>query len=112
MAGKSEHVAGILEAANFYARLGLEEDTAEPAAVRSAYRSLALKVHPDKCGDPGATEAFKLLSEAFECLYDSEQQNAYLTNLQVPSELGALGGPSQALPAVAPGGHSTHTCPP
>eukprot|EP00898_Chlorokybus_atmophyticus_P007508 jgi/Chlat1/7759/Chrsp66S07328 len=74
----SEAVSAVLRAGNFFARMALPLEHAEPHTVRKAYRTFALQIHPDKCSDPRATEAFKLLSEAFDCLYDENQQLAYL----------------------------------
>lgn len=36
--------------------------------IRSAYRRLALKYHPDKNPDPGSTERFRLIKSAYELL--------------------------------------------
>ena len=60
--------ASILNAASAAAALGLDAAAAphQPAAVRSAFRRCALRVHPDKCDDPQASAAFRRLSEAFE----------------------------------------------
>ncbi|CAE7224247.1 unnamed protein product [Symbiodinium sp. CCMP2592] len=61
-------VAKILAASNPFARLELEPEAVDVAVVRSHYRRLALAVHPDKCKEPKAKEAFQALSEAFERL--------------------------------------------
>lgn len=61
-------VAKILAASNPFARLQLELEAVDVAIVRSQYRRLALAVHPDKCKEPKAKEAFQALSEAFERL--------------------------------------------
>ncbi|KAF5935006.1 hypothetical protein HYC85_026135 [Camellia sinensis] len=45
--------------------------------VRKAYRKLSLKVHPDKNTAPGAEEAFKSVSKAFQCLSDKESRKKY-----------------------------------
>lgn len=45
---------------------------------------MALQVHPDKSKDERATEAFKLISEAFDTLYDVSSQEAYLISLTQP----------------------------
>lgn len=72
-------VVRILQQRNFFDRLGLPRDRiAGAAAVRQQYRRLALICHPDKSQHPRANAAFQALSEAFECLYDSEQQAAYV----------------------------------
>ena len=44
---------------DFYERLGVAKD-ADETAIKKAYRTLALKHHPDKGGDP---ETFKLYAE-------------------------------------------------
>jgi len=51
------------------------------AEVRRAYKVIALKVHPDKCRHERATEAFQLLSEAFDTLHDRDSQSDYLASL-------------------------------
>ncbi|KAG8369598.1 hypothetical protein BUALT_Bualt14G0030300 [Buddleja alternifolia] len=61
---------------DYYEILGLEKGcTAED--VRKAYRKLSLKVHPDKNQAPGAEEAFKMVSKAFQCLSDEEGRRKY-----------------------------------
>lgn len=61
---------------NFYEILGLEKScTVED--VRKAYRKLSLKVHPDKNKAPGAEEAFKAVSKAFQCLSNEESKKKY-----------------------------------
>ncbi|KAH6809061.1 DnaJ heat shock amino-terminal domain protein [Perilla frutescens var. frutescens] len=61
---------------DYYEILGLEKNcTAED--VKRAYRKLSLKVHPDKNKSPGAEEAFKMVSKAFQCLSDEEGRKKY-----------------------------------
>eukprot|EP00931_Biecheleriopsis_adriatica_P009654 TRINITY_DN110716_c0_g1_i1.p1 TRINITY_DN110716_c0_g1~~TRINITY_DN110716_c0_g1_i1.p1 ORF type:complete len:329 (-),score=89.49 TRINITY_DN110716_c0_g1_i1:41-994(-) len=64
----SKAVAQILAATSLFGRLELSEEAVDVAVVRSHYYRLALAVHPDKCKDAKATEAFQALSEAFERL--------------------------------------------
>merc|ERR1719399_1414017 len=45
--------------------------------VKKAYKKLALRLHPDKCKAPGAEEAFKKLSKAFQCLTDARKRQVY-----------------------------------
>jgi|EP01046_Picozoa_sp_COSAG06_P004039 curved DNA-binding protein CbpA len=74
----SEAIANILASDDFFARLGLPRQKAEPAEVRRTYRRRALQCHPDKTDHPRANEAFQQLSEAFECLHEEKSQAAYL----------------------------------
>lgn len=63
--------AAPLSGVNRIAQLKILELSAEqnnPVAIRSAYRRLALKYHPDKNPAPGATELFKRIQAAYEAL--------------------------------------------
>lgn len=61
---------------DFYEILGVEK-TCGSEDVRKAYRKLSLKVHPDKNSAPGAEEAFKKVSKAFQCLSNEESRKKY-----------------------------------
>ncbi|XP_051127716.1 chaperone protein dnaJ 49 [Andrographis paniculata] len=61
---------------DYYEILGLEKNCSAED-VRKAYRKLSLKVHPDKNQAPGAEEAFKKVSKAFQCLSDPEGRKKY-----------------------------------
>ncbi|RDX83020.1 Chaperone protein dnaJ 49, partial [Mucuna pruriens] len=61
---------------NYYEILGLEK-TCTVEDVRKSYRKLSLKVHPDKNKAPGAEEAFKAVSKAFQCLSNEESRRKY-----------------------------------
>jgi molecular chaperone DnaJ len=62
---------------NYYEVLGVDKSASEDD-IKSAYRKLALKHHPDKCkDDPSATEKFSELSEAYEVLGDSKKRAQY-----------------------------------
>lgn len=76
MGSHDAQIAAILSAESHFEALGLDENCGpyEPAAVRQAFRRLALLVHPDKCVHTLATEAFQRLSDAFESLHDANEQ--------------------------------------
>ena len=61
---------------DYYAALGVER-TAKPADIKSAYRKLARKYHPDVSKETGAEEKFKEVAEAYETLKDPEKRAAY-----------------------------------
>jgi DnaJ-class molecular chaperone len=54
------------------------ERTADDATIKSSYRKLAMRWHPDKNpGDADAKPSFKAISEAYECLKDPQKRAAY-----------------------------------
>lgn len=62
---------------DYYEVLGLEKD-ADAAAIKSAYRKLALKYHPDRNPDDAEAETnFKEASEAYEVLSDEDKRAKY-----------------------------------
>jgi DnaJ family protein B protein 12 len=71
-----EIVRKINKTKDFYQILGLEKGCTEDD-VRKAYRKLSLKVHPDKNKAPGAEEAFKAVSKAFQVLNNVELREDY-----------------------------------
>ena len=54
--------------------------------MKKAYRTLALRLHPDHNGQPGAEEAFKKLVEAYVVLSDPKQRELYEQQLSESSE--------------------------
>ncbi|MBC8451266.1 MAG: molecular chaperone DnaJ [Planctomycetes bacterium] len=62
---------------DYYEVLGVAKD-ADPKAIKSAYRKLAMKDHPDRNpGDSQAEKRFKEAAEAYEVLSDAEQRARY-----------------------------------
>lgn len=67
------------KATDFYDILGLESvrTTCTDSEIKKAYRKLSLLTHPDKNGYPGADEAFKMVSRAFQVLSDADKKSKY-----------------------------------
>ena len=62
---------------DYYRVLGVPRD-ADDAAIKKAYRKLAMQYHPDRNnGDQGAEARFKEISEAYEVLRDSQRRQLY-----------------------------------
>ena len=62
---------------DYYEVLGVNKSST-PDQIKSAYRKLAVKHHPDKNkGDKGAEEKFKEASEAYHVLSNSERKQNY-----------------------------------
>ena len=62
---------------DYYEVLGVERSATEQE-IKSAYRKLALKYHPDRRpGDRDAEEKFKEAAEAYAVLADPEKRGAY-----------------------------------
>jgi curved DNA-binding protein CbpA len=67
---------------NFYAVLGIPVD-ADDETIRSAYRLLARRYHPDR-GASSSSEQFLRVAEAYETLIDPGRRRIYDLSL-VPS---------------------------
>src|SRR5687768_16979543 len=62
---------------DYYEVLGVERD-ATVATIKSAYRKLAIKYHPDKNpGDPAAEAKFKEAAEAYSVLCEPDKRSRY-----------------------------------
>ena len=61
---------------DYYEVLGVNKSSS-PEEVKSQYRKLALKFHPDRNKSPDAQEHFKEISEAYAVLSDSGKRDLY-----------------------------------
>jgi curved DNA-binding protein CbpA len=64
---------------DYHSILGVSKD-ADEKEIRKAYRRLALRFHPDRNKDPGATERFKEINEAYAVLSGKEKAPAETQN--------------------------------
>src|SRR6201986_2693360 len=79
---------------DYYEVLGVSRGATE-AEIKSAYRKLAVRYHPDKNpGDEAAEEKFKEAAEAYSVLSDAEQRARYdrFGHAGVSSSAGAAAG--------------------
>ncbi|MGM0450183.1 MAG: DnaJ C-terminal domain-containing protein [Pseudomonadota bacterium] len=65
-----------MEFKDYYKILGVDED-ASKSEIKSAYRKLARKYHPDVSKEADAEDHFKDVSEAYEVLKDDEKRAEY-----------------------------------
>ena len=87
---------------DYYEVLGVARG-ADLAAIKSAYRKLAMKYHPDQNpGDATAEERFKELNEAYAVLSDPNKRALYDRHGKAAFQGGAGGGPGGG----GPGGFS------
>ena len=61
---------------DYYEILGVEPGAGE-AEIKTAYRRLARKYHPDVSKEAGAEDKFKAVNEAYEALRDPQKRAAY-----------------------------------
>lgn len=79
--------------ADYYELLEVER-TADDKVIKSAFRKLAMKFHPDK--NPGCQESeakFKQINEAYACLSDPQKRAAYDRYGHAAFQQGGAGGP-------------------
>ena len=63
---------------DYYDVLGISKSTADQGTIKSSYRKLAMKYHPDRNpGDKKAEEKFKEISEAYQVLSDENKRKNY-----------------------------------
>ena len=82
----------MAEKRDYYEVLGVARD-ATADQIKSAYRKLAMKYHPDRNpGDKAAEEKFKEAAEAYDVLHDTEKRQRYDQFGHQAFEGGAGGG--------------------
>src|ERR1700710_1072348 len=70
-------LAGASVKVDYYEVLSVTK-TASDGEIKTAYRKLAMKFHPDRNpGDHKAEESFKEISEAYEVLCDGQKREVY-----------------------------------
>ena len=61
---------------DYYKIMGVSQDASEKD-IKTAYRKLARKYHPDISKEPNAEERFKEMGEAYEVLKDPAKRAEY-----------------------------------
>lgn len=80
---------------DYYELLGVSRD-ADGGTIKSAYRKLAMKFHPDRNpGDAEAERRFKECAEAYDCLKDPQKRAAYDRYGKAAFQNGGGGGRQQ-----------------
>jgi molecular chaperone DnaJ len=68
----------LAEPRDYYDVLGVARD-ADEKAIKDAFRQLALKYHPDRNKEPGASDRFREIAEAYAVLSDPKKRAEYDT---------------------------------
>ncbi len=93
-------------ARDYYEILGLSK-SASDSEIKSSYRKLAMKYHPDRNpGDKKAEEKFKEISEAYEVLKEPQKKAAYDQYGHAAFSQGAGGSPGGGFSGFGTGGFS------
>ena len=93
-------------ARDYYDILGLSKSASE-SEIKSSYRKLAMKYHPDRNpGDKKAEDKFKEISESYEILKDPQKKAAYDQYGHAAFSQGTSGGASGGFSGFGSGGFS------
>jgi molecular chaperone DnaJ len=77
---------------DYYKTLGIDQSSSK-GDIKSAYRKMAMKYHPDRnADDPEAEKRFKEVNEANDVLFDEEKRAAYDRFGHAAFEQGGQGG--------------------
>ena len=77
---------------DYYKTLSIDQN-ASKEDIKSAYRKMAMKYHPDRNADnPEAEKRFKEVNEANDVLFDEEKRAAYDRFGHAAFEQGGQGG--------------------
>ncbi|MDD3799598.1 MAG: molecular chaperone DnaJ, partial [Novosphingobium sp.] len=86
---------------DYYELLEVER-TADEKTLKSAYRKLAMRYHPDRNpGDAESESRFKAINEAYDCLKDPQKRAAYDRFGHAAFQQGGFGGAGQHGPQGA-----------
>lgn len=94
-----------------YEILGIKK-SASQAEIRTAYRQLVLKYHPDRSKDPRATDLFIRITEAYDVLGDPPRRKNYDAILAMEAARAAETPQEQVRTAQYGGGVSPGYAPP
>ena len=78
--GRAEQKVFQLLSENYYERLDVGK-SATPAEIKSAWRRITKRWHPDICGHPDATQVIQKCNEAYDVLKDSGSRRKYDSRL-------------------------------
>ena len=81
----------MTEEKDFYKILGIERSATE-RDIKTAYKKLAKKYHPDINKTEGSLEMFKKINNAYEVLSDAEKRNLYDQYGEEGLQRGGFGG--------------------
>jgi DnaJ family protein A protein 2 len=84
-----------------YETLGISS-SATPEEIKKAYRTLSLKLHPDRTSDPSLVERYKAVNVAYEILSDVTEKQKYDFELNHMSDLSGFMPPGFPPPGFMP----------